>query len=78
MGEKTAMTVRRLRSLEDLGFIWDSRFALWEQRMSDLMEFRDKHGHCHVPTHYKENKQLVTWVKCQPRQYKLLKEGKAR
>ncbi|CAJ1955991.1 unnamed protein product [Cylindrotheca closterium] len=77
MGEKTTMTTRRIRALEELGFIWDSHSASWEQRMSDLLEFRDKHGHCHVPTHYQENKQLAIWVKCQRRQHKLLKQGRS-
>ena len=46
MGEKTTVTDRRINALEDLGFIWDSHFASWEQRMNDLMELRAKHGHC--------------------------------
>ena len=71
MGEKTTVTDRRINALEDLGFIWDSHFASWEQRMNDLMELRAEHGHCHIPTHYQENKQIATWVKCQRRQYKL-------
>jgi Helicase associated domain len=29
-----------------------------------------------VPSTYPENPQLATWVKCQRRQYKLLKDGK--
>ncbi|CAJ1955944.1 unnamed protein product [Cylindrotheca closterium] len=74
-GKNTTMTTRRIRALEGLGFVWDSHSASWEQRMSDLMEFRDKYGHCQVPTHYQENRKLATWVKCQRRQYKLLKAG---
>lgn len=77
MGVKTTMTARRVEALEELGFIWDSHVASWDQRMGDLVEFRDNHGHCHVPTHYQENKQLAIWVKCQRRQYKLLKQGKS-
>ncbi|CAJ1955995.1 unnamed protein product [Cylindrotheca closterium] len=42
-GKNTTMTARRIRALEELGFIWDSHSASWEQRMSDLIEFRDKH-----------------------------------
>ena len=35
-----------------------------------------RHTHSNVPSTFPENPQLATWVKCQRRQYKLLRDGK--
>jgi len=48
----------------------------WQQRLDELVEFKDKFGHCYVPQEYEANKQLGTWVKKQRQEYKKLKEGK--
>lgn len=75
-GEDSTMTSRRIQALEKVGFIWDSHNATWEERMNELKVFRRIHGHCEVPTHYKQNKRLGSWVKAQRRQYKLYRDGK--
>jgi hypothetical protein len=65
------MTAARQKFLEELGFVWDSHSAFWEERLNELHTFREKHGHCNVLTKYPENPQLAIWAKCQRRQFKL-------
>jgi hypothetical protein len=48
----------------------------WNDKLSQLREFKAVHGHCLVPHTY--NEQLACWVKRQRRQYKLFKDGDAR
>lgn len=70
----STLTDEREAKLEDMGFIWDSHKAIWEQRYRALSDFREKHGHCNVPSKY-DDKPLAIWVKCQRRQYKLFLKG---
>jgi hypothetical protein len=63
--------------LESLGFEWDCSGATWEDRLSELADYRKIHGHCNVPANYSENTQLANWVKTQRKQYRFhLSEGK--
>jgi len=75
-GKSSTMTARRIKLLEDVGFVWDSHSASWGERLRDLKQYRAEHGNCNVPTQYKRNKKLATWVKCQRRQYKLFLAGR--
>jgi hypothetical protein len=70
-GQHSTMTDERESALEQLGFVWSSHSAFWEERLNELRAFREKHGHCNVPTKYPENPQLAVWAKCQRRQIKL-------
>jgi hypothetical protein len=70
-GQHSTMTEDREKLLEQLGFVWDSHSALWEERLNELHAYRDIHGHCNVPSKYPENPQLTVWAKCQRRQFKL-------
>lgn len=75
-GKSSTMTEDRVKALEDIGFIWDSQGAAWEERLGELADFRKTFHHCNVPSNFSDNPQLATWVKCQRRQYKLHVEGK--
>lgn len=75
-GKPSAMTQERVTSLENLGFIWDSRGSAWEDRLQNLYEFKVLHKHCNVPSNYPPKPSLASWVKCQRRQYKLFREEK--
>lgn len=75
-GKSSTMTPEREELLESLGFVWDSHQAAWTEKICDLTQYQARHGHCLVPSSYKANPQLATWVKCQRRQYKLYWEGK--
>lgn len=75
-GKASTMTQDRLDILNNINFIWDSHEAAWQEKLNDLNRFRNEHGNCLVPSNYKHNPQLATWVKCQRRQYKLFWEGR--
>jgi hypothetical protein len=75
-GKVSTMTDCRIKTLERIGFVWDAHSEAWQERLHDLMMYRADHEDCNVPTHFAPNKQLATWVKCQRRQYKLLRSGK--
>jgi hypothetical protein len=74
-GQHSNLTDKRVKSLEKLGFVWDSHAVLWEERLNDLLDFRHNHGHCNIPTKYPDNPQLAIWVKCQRRRFRLLAQG---
>lgn len=72
-GKHSHLTDERVQLLEDIGFIWDSHDAAWEENYEGLLEFHRKNGHCHVPV---AEARLSTWMKRQRRQYKLFIAGK--
>jgi len=47
----TKMTASRLQKLNDIGFIFNPRpaYMKWEDRMDQLLIFKEKHGHLRVP-----------------------------
>jgi len=67
------------KRLSKLGFVWNcrkrkkaktsSKRLPWNERFSQLKIFREKHGHCKVPSNHK-NKQLYHWVTNQRRDYR--------
>jgi hypothetical protein len=75
-GKTSPMTLSRIQELESLGFEWRVCIAAWEDRLSELADYRKIHGHCNVPTNYSENNKLAKWVTYQRTNYRLLKEGK--
>ena len=70
-GKRSTLTDARQRALEELGFIWDSHQASWEEKFHELCAFKNLFGHCDVPTTYVENPQLAMWLKTQRRQLRL-------
>ena len=69
-GRHSTMTDKRIKNLEELGFVWSSHGATWEERYEELVQYAKEHGHCNVPSSFPENHQLAVWVKCQRRQFK--------
>lgn len=60
---KMRMPVNRQRRLDELGFIWDAREAAWEEGFNLLKTYKEREGHCRVPSTHKENGfPLGTWV----------------
>jgi hypothetical protein len=74
-GKRSSITPSRIKELESLSFEWDSYGAAWEDRLSELVDYRKIHGHCNVPENYSENTTLANWVKKQRCQYRLHLEG---
>eukprot|EP00980_Cylindrotheca_fusiformis_P018058 scaffold5786_cov88-Cylindrotheca_fusiformis.AAC.1 len=75
-GKTSTMTAARMKQLEEIGFVWDSHGAAWQERRNELAAYQKEHGDCNVPSCYPKNPQLATWVKCQRRQCKLFWNGK--
>ena len=69
-GKHSTIDKERKAKLDDLGFIFDSHSATWEEKFQALLLFKEHNGHCNVPSKY-EDKSLAIWVKCQRRQMKL-------
>lgn len=75
-GQSTQLTQERRDKLEAIGFAWSVRNRPeWEQRYHELLQYKEKHGDCKVPQHYKLNKSLGKWVAKQREQYKLYCKG---
>jgi hypothetical protein len=75
-GNQSTINIERLDLLNQIGFIWDSHDVNWGLKLDTLLEFRRVHGHSNVASNDKDKK-LATWVKCQRRQQKLYRDGKA-
>ena len=74
-GRSSAMTDEREMKLEEIGFVWAIQETAWEERYRELEAFRKVHGHCNVPSTFRDNQSLSVWVKCQRRQRKLFQRG---
>ncbi len=72
-GKHSHLTDERLRMLDDLGFVWDTYVAAWEENFERMVKFHKAKGHCYVPMKQKE---LSTWAKRQRRHYKQFREAK--
>lgn len=64
----------REQLLSDVGFIWDSHAACWQEHFQSLKAFFRRHGNCNVPIDSKEAS-LNFWCKHQRRQYKRFRAG---
>lgn len=74
-GRHSTLTDARQKELEDMGFVWESHKAAWQERLETLKVFQARYGHCMVPTKSEEDKPLAIWVKCQRRQLRLFRLG---
>jgi hypothetical protein len=63
---KLNLTEDRLSRLNELGFVWDPLTTKWEAGYSALVKFKDREGHCRVPTnHVEDGYQLGKWCSVQ-------------
>ena len=57
------LPAEKLRRLDELGFVWDAREAIWEDGYTYLMVYKNREGNCLVPLTHKENGfMLGQWV----------------
>jgi hypothetical protein len=76
-GKTSSMTRSRIQALESLGFEWRNRGTTsWEDRLSELADYRKVHGHCNVPKNCTGNAELGRWVTRQRDQHSLHMKGK--
>jgi hypothetical protein len=74
-GKTSTITEVRIRQLEEVGFVWDSHAAAWEERLNELKIYLVHNGDCNVPSVCPQYPQLANWVKYQRRQFKMLCSG---
>lgn len=59
----------RRERLEAIGFAWRdtgrNNAQRWEKRVAQLLQFRERFGHCHVPARWKEDVPFAHWVHVQ-------------
>mmetsp|Transcript_22067 Transcript_22067/g.32606 ORF Transcript_22067/g.32606 Transcript_22067/m.32606 type:complete len:330 (-) Transcript_22067:49-1038(-) len=76
LGKSASMPYDRVKRLEEIGFVWDSHQLVWDKMLKELMEYKKKHGNCHIPSKYPANPVLATWAVRQRSQYKRYLSGK--
>jgi uncharacterized protein (UPF0303 family) len=65
-GKKAVISVERQHRLDALGFVWDVVSDQWERGFEYLKRYKEREGHCRVPSDYKENGfKLGQWVSVQ-------------
>jgi hypothetical protein len=74
------MLTDRIKMLNDIGFVWRSNRWMgkklpWSTRYNELVAYKEKHGHCSVPSN---ERSLVTWIKHQRADYASGKMSKDR
>lgn len=79
LGKKPVeITAERIEKLDELNFVWKIRERSprsWEERISELKEFKAESGHCGVPQKYPSNPRLGKWVSKQRFEYKQHERG---
>jgi len=60
---KDTLSPERRQRLDALGFVWDVLTTQWEEGFRSLEIFRQREGHCRVPTsHREQGYRLGSWV----------------
>mmetsp|Transcript_19390 Transcript_19390/g.55803 ORF Transcript_19390/g.55803 Transcript_19390/m.55803 type:complete len:308 (-) Transcript_19390:52-975(-) len=76
-GKPSQMTDDRKAKLDALNFEFSVRERVgWDQRLEELVLYRDTNGNCAVPQSYAPNKALGKWVAKQREQFRNREEGK--
>jgi superfamily II DNA or RNA helicase len=76
--KKGVLFAERIAKLDELGFMWSGAKKVMDDglsepcrtRFADLLRYKEVHGNCDVPMHWKEDKQLANWVNQQRQLYK--------
>eukprot|EP00526_Cylindrotheca_closterium_P029280 CAMPEP_0113620114 /NCGR_PEP_ID=MMETSP0017_2-20120614/10236_1 /TAXON_ID=2856 /ORGANISM="Cylindrotheca closterium" /LENGTH=178 /DNA_ID=CAMNT_0000529745 /DNA_START=634 /DNA_END=1167 /DNA_ORIENTATION=+ /assembly_acc=CAM_ASM_000147 len=75
--KQTIVWKKRFAQLEALGFEWGVPVLqslpnedVWQERLNELLEYKEANGDCRVPAEYEKNKKLGKWVKLMRRYYK--------
>lgn len=76
LGKPSSMSICRIKTLEDIGFVWDSHKATWDKMFQELLQYKEEHGNCDIPSKYSANPCLATWVTRQRGQHKQYLAGK--
>jgi hypothetical protein len=68
--KKDCFKSEREQILTQLGFVWDIRGNVWDNRLDELRAFVLQFGHADVPLQFTPNPGLGLWVKGQRQKYK--------
>lgn len=76
-GEGGEISQIKIELLEAEGFTWKiPDRIIWEDFYDRLLFFSNKMGHCDVPHHYPEDKELAKWVVKQRNEFQLYQASK--
>jgi len=75
-GKTSSISADHIDLMEEIGFIWDAHGGQWQKMYEELLDYKENHGNCNVPTKYQINRGLATWVNRQRVQHRLLCEHK--
>ena len=68
--KRDSLPINQRQKLDSLGFVWNTFDEAWEEGFSNLVEFKNAHGHCGVSHKFKlKSYNLGTWVSFQRQQY---------
>ena len=62
MYRKGKLSHDRIQRLEAIGFIWCRQEHAWNEMYQRLVNYKQVHGDCNVPSGWKEELQLGSWV----------------
>jgi predicted helicase len=68
--KKGELPKKEIDMLESIGFIWDSKKAMWLKRYKELLEYERINGDCDVPSVYPENQKLANWIHHQRKSFR--------
>jgi hypothetical protein len=63
--KKKILKKEYINRLNNIGFAWDTHKFRWEKMYNGLINFKNRNGHCNVPTEYKKHPVLGRWVAAQ-------------
>ena len=70
------LSQENIRRLENLGFLWNQKQNIFDERFEELMEFKEKFGHCFVPCKKSNEYRLLSqWCKRLRNSYKSIQNG---
>jgi len=73
------LTQERKDKLEALGFVWSLRNKRvddhWDEMFNQLVDYKEKHGDCLVPSRFEDNFKLGKWVETQRYEYTKLQRA---
>lgn len=69
---KGQLTEDQISRLNAVGIEWDAALVRWKEMFSELLHFKEIHGHCNVPIESSTWPKLANWIATQRR---LLRRG---
>lgn len=84
-GKKCHMTEDRMKQLDVMGFVFlagprlperdPSKNKSWDERFTEMLEYKETYGHTKIPQKYKDSPTLGQWVHMQRKEYKKMRKG---